>query len=167
MQIKFRPYQKRKITFQRLVSKNDWTLKLYQITCNETEIITPECEKAATAAAFDFIATPRSAHVAAGIDWSAIDNYKLGSLIIHKGADAVFALLDYWAGENMIVHQTWVAPINSPEKFDNISESGLCLCVWELAVVQHEREAWIKHIYNAECLPNINDFLADTLTTSV
>jgi hypothetical protein len=39
-------------------------------------------------------------------------------------------------------------------------------CVWDLSIVAHEREAWIRHVLAAD-VPDLNAYLDDQLDAEV
>ena len=144
-----------------VVSRGDWTLKPYAITFDPDHPVSERELVADLDVVFGRLASPNPAVMSSGIDWANLPNYGLGFVIVHRGREATFVLLDVWVGENMLWHQTWVDGVN-------VSQSGISVCVWELAVQAHERVAWIKHIYRATGeTPHVDGYLADRISGAV
>lgn len=91
-------------------------------------------------------------------------NYKVAILIIHEGVDGIFTLLNWWIDENTIQNQVFFSSYDEPGTYKGLSKDGIVACVWELAVLWHERNAWIKHILKKNDQPDwegyVNDFLS-------
>lgn len=104
---------------------------------------------------------------AAGIDWSLLPVYGLGTVIVHLGRDALFVLLDCWVGENMVRHQVWAAPLHRPAALESLAGSAIAMCVWEMAVLQHERAAWLRHVYTSHGAVSVDAYVADVLNADL
>lgn len=50
-----------------------------------------------------------------------------------------------------------------PWRFDSLRDTGLAMCVWELQVIQHEREAWLRHVLTPSGRHDVPAYLADVL----
>jgi hypothetical protein len=53
------------------------------------------------------------------------------------------------------------------KEYKLFSDTGIITCVWEMAVLWHERNAWVKHILQQHNKPNINAYLQDQLNTDI
>jgi hypothetical protein len=128
------PHHPRTIKCQGVETTAGWRVKLYGIS--------------ATAA------TPRAALLSATLRASASalpsppltdDRYGIGFAIAHDAADYCFALVDWWSGENEIHQRLFSAPLDRPEEMKPHPSEAIG-CVWELAVIDHERRAWLRHV---------------------
>jgi hypothetical protein len=156
------PYRTRRVRFVRLAHSLLGTLKLYTISADQTPPDAATIDTALRLALDDLAAPPPDRHTA-GIDWNAIPAHGAGSLIVHRGADATFALLDWWVGTNMLRHQVWAAPNDHATALVSIADTHIAMCVWELAVIQHERAAWLRHVLTPDAAGNLDAYFADTI----
>jgi hypothetical protein len=118
---------------------------------------------AALRLAHEYLVAPSTPVRAAGIDWYAIPTHAAGSLIVHRGADATFVILDWWVGTNMLRHHVWAAPNHDETAFESLAGTDIAMCVWELAVIQHERAAWLRHVFTPSGSGDLAAYLADTI----
>ena len=90
-----------------------------------------------------------------------IDDSALGHIIVHRGEEALWLLVQWWVGGGILrgllakseLGQTRFVP----------ADSSLIGCVWELQVVEHERTAWVRHMMSAA--PDMDAFLSDRLAS--
>ena len=66
--------------------------------------------------------------------------------IVHAGEDAVWLLVHWWTDTCLMHHRMVSADLRTPERFDRDVPDTLIACSWELAVVQHERDAWVRTV---------------------
>jgi hypothetical protein len=160
------PYVARPVRFIRLARCGTTTLKIYGIGVNSAEPAHDVLLRALSVAraALD---TPVSRQPIAGIDWSLVPEHGAGSLIIHTGTDAVYLLLDVWVGEVMLRQHVWVAPPHNPVEFEPFGSAAIACCVWEMAVLLHERSAWLRHMLQRASGPNMDGYLSDVLNADV
>lgn len=162
----FPPYQERSIRHIRNVERQNWTIKVYAIH-QQGESVPSQALETGIDLALSRFDQSREALLVAGTDWNGLDTYGVGVLIIHLGREALFAVLAHWTGENMLRQETWVASREGPTRWEDISFSGLTTCVWELAVLCHERQAWIKHVLRPGNLSAMADYLKDVLNADL
>jgi len=62
-------------------------------------------------------------------------------------------IIDWWENDNELCHQVFKALPESPLDFRDITHTGESFCVWELAVIALERDAWIETVlpYHGSC----------------
>ncbi|MFF5181370.1 hypothetical protein ACFY2Q_25360 [Micromonospora sp. NPDC000316] len=131
-------------------------LKRYHVDQPERRI-EPEVEKAA----YDLLPAlladaPRDGTPAAG--W----------VVLHRGADTGAYLLAYtWVWDNALEIRVGVAgqpvldcPDQDPAHFVQLRRPVVG-CVWEVAVLEHERAAWVRHMLAPES-PDLPGYLRDT-----
>ncbi len=90
-----------------------------------------------------------------------------GWLVLHRGADTGAYMLAYsWVWDNVIEVHSYAAgqpvldcPDLDPTNFVEVTKpwSG---CVWELAVLEHERSAWVRHVLSPD-VPDLAGYLSD------
>lgn len=88
------------------------------------------------------------------------DSHDLGFCIVHVGQDAVWLLVDWWITGGIACQRLLSAPLAQPDAFTPASIPALA-CVWELVVIAHERNAWVRHMLTAE--PDARGYLEDVL----
>lgn len=91
-----------------------------------------------------------------------------GWVVLHRGADTGAYLLAYtWVWDNAVEIRVAAAgqpaldcPDDDPAHFVHLRRPAVG-CVWELAVLEHERAAWVRHMLLPES-PNLINYLRDT-----
>lgn len=82
--------------------------------------------------------------------------------ILHEGREGTFLVLCWWGGENMLYRRVWLRTAFDGH-FDDISDTQVVACVWELAVIEHERTAWLRHVLMQPQSPDTEAYLYDSL----
>lgn len=160
--VHFTPYATRSVRPLGTHDVDGVRLKVYSITLRDGPPDAMVCDAALEVARRHLrLAAPLP--TVAGIDWSQAPRCDVGTLIVHLGKDAIYLLLDRWIEECMLEHHVWIAPLHEPTQFASFDATGLAMCVWELAVLQHERQAWITHVLMRADAPDFDGYLADTL----
>lgn len=95
------------------------------------------------------------------------DRYGVGFLGVHAGRGENLVFLDWWAAENELHHHVWTGPAADPTVLSRASEGAAVACVWDLAVLSHEREAWIEHVLDNPDGPDLEAYMADRLDALV
>jgi len=85
---------------------------------------------------------------------------RLGFCIVHMGQEAVWLLLDWWVPGGIVCQRMLSAPLAQPNLFTTTDAPALA-CVWELVVIAHERDAWVRHMMTAS--PDCQAYLQDRL----
>ncbi len=163
----FTRYLPRQIRWRGLHVEPDLTLKVYGLSRSDGLPPSDEVVVLATEIAVRCFRAPLEPVMAGGVDWSTVPNHGLGVLIVHVGREATFALLDYWVGENMLRHHVWAASHSDPTRFESLKGSDMSMCVWEMAVLQHERAAWLRHVLTADGQSDPAGYLADVLNVDI
>lgn len=88
-----------------------------------------------------------------------LDIYKIGTLIIHDWQGGCFAVINWWIDENMLQQFVYLATIEEPTIFKLYSDNGIVTCVWELAVLWFERNAWVEYILQKSGAPDVKGYL--------
>lgn len=140
-------YQKRKIQFLRLLPINDWRFKVYGITYHN-EYPNQDLIKVAEQTVGERI----------DLIPSSQRNYQVGFVGIHDGKTANFAFIDWWADENELHHHVYVSSKNDPTNLVYKTPTGLSACVWDLELINFEREAWVQSVLRSE-KPKFEEYL--------
>ena len=84
-------------------------------------------------------------------------------LVLHQGNGADYAVLGWWDRENELPLRVW---IRDGEEW-RAARGGESLCVWDLQVVWHEREAWVATVLADGDAAAVDAYLARALDTTV
>jgi hypothetical protein len=149
------PHRSRPIRFLGRHETVGWTLKMYSISA--------QGERRARAALVEAVRALAPSVLPAPAVWSGPDGpdrYGIGFVIVHDAGDYCFALYDWWAGENEIHQRLYSAPLDQPEAMRPHPTPAIA-CVWELAVLDHERRAWVRHVLARPGGPDAGAYLRD------
>jgi hypothetical protein len=70
--------------------------------------------------------------------------YGLAFIGVHDGRGHCFVFVDWWADENELHHHVFVSAAAAPAQLEERTATGLAACVWDLAVISHERDVWVE-----------------------
>ncbi|MFD3515754.1 hypothetical protein [Streptomyces sp. NPDC058657] len=73
----------------------------------------------------------------------------LAVLIFHAGGDGDYVLVHTWIEGHMSDLAVFTGPAGQPEQI-RPGRTGLAPCVWEAAVLAHEREAFSRHVLDGD-----------------
>jgi hypothetical protein len=73
----------------------------------------------------------------------------LAVLILHAGGDGDYVLVHTWIEAYMSDLAVFTGPAGEPGQL-RPGRAGLAPCVWEAAVLAHEREAYVRHVLDGE-----------------
>lgn len=133
--------------------EDGWRIKLYAMAASEREPSAALLEAARECARRHL---PRPA--------STATRYGVGYLGIHECDGADYGFLGWWERNNELYHHLLSTHPDDPTAFDDTTAGagGATGCVWELAVLVHERAAWIRHAMQASGR-DLDAYLADHL----
>lgn len=152
------PHEPRHIARLRSVRQDGWHLKVYGIAPHGASP-REELLRAAMAVATDVLppvdepSQPR-------------DGRGLGFLVVHDAPTLCYVLVHWWSERNEIHQRVFSAPAGEPSALVPHPSPAIG-CVWELAVVDFERRAWLTHILAAPDGPDVRAYLAKELNTDV
>lgn len=93
--------------------------------------------------------------------------YGVGFLGIHDGYGGNFVFVDWWERENELHHHVFFSSSDRPAALRPARDGDPIACVWDLTVVSHERDAWVRHVLAAPAAPDLDAYLADQLCGQV
>jgi hypothetical protein len=74
-----------------------------------------------------------------------LDSLGLACVIVHAGADGDYVIVHTWIGDYMSRLSILMGPAERPDMLQ-LAPPGLAPCVWEGAVLAHERQAYIDQV---------------------
>lgn len=154
------PYETRKIRCLGVSDLRGWKTKVYEI-CQHKDIWpddgtqAPVITKAQEFAASLLKQPPR-----------APDRYGVGFLIVHRGKDRNWILLDWWYEREILKQILMSSPLDRPGQI-TVERGDLLACTWELAVIAFERQAWVNTVLNNPKGPDLQGYCAKQLTAEL
>jgi hypothetical protein len=149
------PYRPRPIRPLTPIEDRGWRLKVYGISYGRQTPRT-ELEAAARAAIVRLLPTPAVTP----------DRYGVGFAGIHDGRGACFVFVDWWAAENELHHRVLISPADTPAALEFAPEAPIA-CAWDLAVICHERQAWVESVLVDPAGPDLDAYLGRLLDAEV
>lgn len=152
------PYKTRPVRHLETWSHAGWRVKVYGITATgerPAEELVEAIKKEAAAT------LPEPAVTDA--------RYGVAFLYAHQGRDGGgFASVNWWGNENELFHYQYEAPPERVGELRPIEQTGgSSACVWDLALIEHERTAWIECVLANDAGPDLEAYLARTLDADV
>jgi hypothetical protein len=140
-------HRPRPIRFRGLHELAGWRLKLYGIATHGA-VPRPALLDAALETAGAALPQPPDAD----------GRYGVGFVVAHDAADFGFVLVDWWYHENEIHQRLFSARLDDPTALQPHPTDAIG-CVWELAVVDFERRAWLRHVLANPTGPDVDAYL--------
>lgn len=148
-------YEPRPIRFIRREDIDGWRLKLYGIALAGNE---PREELVAATRDLAAAILPRPA--------VSDDRYGVGFATAHDAATFCIALVYWWQSANELHQRIYVSPRDDPTALTQVADQPAG-CVWELAVVDFERRAWLEDVLVNPSGPDVDLYLERELNTEV
>lgn len=142
------PYEPRPIRFDGIWEHAGWRLKVYSAAHDGPKArdgLVDAIKKRATAV------LPQPA--------LTDGRYGAGFLCAHDARGGCFAFVDWWADENELHHHLFSGPKDNPSRLDPVGPDGLTACVWDLAVMAFERDAWLATVLDRPGGPDLGAYL--------
>ncbi|MCQ8781750.1 hypothetical protein [Mangrovibrevibacter kandeliae] len=128
------PYRRRRARPLGLRTVREHQLKLYALEA-EGQTVERSVLHAALAVCDDALAAPPPL---------GLVSHGLGFLILHAGEDATWLLVQRWVDGGILCRWLFRAATPSPSTFEPLSGSELGFCVWEGAIIDWERRAFVE-----------------------
>jgi hypothetical protein len=145
---RFHRYAARSIRFLELWEPGGWRIKVYGISHRPTPPSAPLVE-AARAAARGILVQPA---VSPG-------RYGIGFMGVHEGRGENLVFVDWWGNENELFHHVFVSSPRAPGQLEDVTMTSRSACVWDLAVIDFERRAWIRTVLSRPEDPDLEEYL--------
>jgi hypothetical protein len=150
------PYAARTIRFLELWEEAGWRVKVYGIAFRDDG---PPAEMVEVARELARDCLPRPA--------ATETRYGVGFMGVHEGRGANLVFVDWWSHENELRHHVFTAPGTQPLDFQDMTGRGLAGCVWDLAVMGFERQAWISSMLVGAESSGLDTYLKSRFDSSV
>jgi uncharacterized protein len=126
------PFQPRRTRMLSIHECRGWKLKVYEICFGHHSIPTNHVEQIL-------------AFVDVNIPWpvASESDPRTGFVIVHRGIDALWLLVHLWRAD-ILTQFAFQSPLTEPIDLNPLRAEGFCGCVWELDVIKHERDAWVR-----------------------
>lgn len=144
-------YTTRPIRFLEVYNYNDWQIKLYSISIHSEFVSKENIEK--TKQQLDNWLSKSEVY--------DLETYKIATLILHEGKEGCFAIINWWIDENMLQNFVYLMDVSNEYKL--FSDNGITTCVWEIAIIWHERNAWVKHVLMKNENPDFQAYINEQL----
>lgn len=93
--------------------------------------------------------------------------YGCGFLGVHEGRGHDFIFVDWWEDENELHHHVFIAPTGEPDQLRDATATGVSACVWDLAVICFERQAWLETVLTNPAGPDLEAYMGRVLDAVV
>lgn len=150
------PYRLRPIRFLELWEPTPWRLKVYGISYQWS---IPSAEL--LAAAKSVLREPLDDAV------NREQQYGVGFVGVHEGKTGNFVFVDWWSAENELHHHVYQSTQKEPTRLSPTGPRGPVACVWDLALIGHERQAWIDCVLANPHGPDLDAYLARRMEADV
>jgi hypothetical protein len=95
------------------------------------------------------------------------NRYGVGFLGVHQGRASNFVFVDWWEEENELHHHVWFSSQADPTALREEGPYDPIACAWDIALLAHERTAWVAHVLANPGGPDLDAYLADQLSAEI
>lgn len=149
------PYEARRVQFRELLTVDQWTLKMYGVAVGDAVISAALAESAATVARSAVPMPPITA-----------TRYGAGFVMAHESVSTAYVLVCWWDERNEVHQRIFSGPAGAHYQLQP-HDSRVIGCVWELAVTDFERRAWIQHVMKNPARPDFGAYFAQQMNDHV
>jgi hypothetical protein len=142
------PHRARFARFVRVAGIDGWRIKLYGIATHRED---------ARPALLD--ATQRLADAMLPRPAVGEGHYGVGFAIAHDASAASIGIIYWWQSSNELHQRVHVGPLDQPDRMAPIADQAAG-CVWELAVVEFERQAWLADVLANPGGPDLDAYMS-------
>ncbi len=148
-------YEPRPIRLHEVWETNGWRMKVYGIAYGRAA---PDARlvDAVKGAAEESLPAPAVAS----------DRYGVGFICAHQGRTVSVAFVDWWENEDELHHKMFVADGADLTTLRPARDDELTACSWDLAVIGFERDAWVRHMLQAD-EPDVDAYLREQLNEDI
>ncbi|MEO1366289.1 MAG: hypothetical protein AAFX50_03855 [Acidobacteriota bacterium] len=139
-----------------LLKTDGWRVKLYAMGLDAHTLPDAELVDAARAVIVRSLPTPAIADGRYGVAFATV----------HAGEHGDYVVLDWWTGRDILKHHLFGAPRPHGGELRYGWPNNACCCVWELAVLWFERNAWFRHVLDGG-RGHLDGYLAERMEGTV
>lgn len=152
------PYKTRPVRCQEIWEHDGWRIKVYGIS-GRGDAPAPELVEATKSLAARILPKPAETS----------DHYGVAFLYAHQGADGGgYTSVNWWARDNELYHYQYESPPDALTALRSVEETGgSTACVWDIAVIAHERQAWVDRVLANDAGPDLEAYLAAQLNADL
>jgi len=94
---------------------------------------------------------------------------ELGFVLLHRCDSVVFLFMNTWRNLNELWNIVYFKDLTNDGTFQPVLKEGHApaFCVWEMAPIWHERQAWDRYLYSKRSEADKSAYLSDQLTSLV
>lgn len=145
------PYAPRPVSALPPIERGGWRVKAYAITYGSAPLQRAVYDRGLDIA-LDALPRPAVTPARPGV----------GFVIFHQGRGVHYLVLSWWDNENEYFNRVFVRPIEGDQPWRPASGSESA-CVWDLEIIWHERNAYVRHVLSPPTGTDIDGYLADVL----
>ncbi len=96
----------------------------------------------------------------------AADRPGVGVMIRHTGRAVEYLVVCWWENQNELIVRVFVRAMNDGGKIGREwrdAAGEYSVCVWDFAVLWHERGAYVRHVMTPAAGPDLEAYLRDSL----
>jgi hypothetical protein len=134
-----RPFSPRPTRFAGVLAHAGWRIKRYAITAGAAPLDWAAFEPGVALA---LAALPSPA--------AAPGRPAVGFLVAHRGRGADYVVLGWWDRENELPTRVFLCEQDAPGAAWRAARGGESFCVWDLAVIAGERDAYVATVLAAD-----------------
>ena len=151
-------YKARPIRFLELWEHEGWWVKVYGISA-DADRPSQELVDAIKGVGAEILPAPAV----------TTDRYGVAFLYAHQGrGGGGFASVNWWGNENELFHHQYESSADSVGDLrPTVETGGSSACVWDLAVFEHERKAWVDCVLANDAGPDLQAYLTRVLEAEV
>lgn len=145
-----RGYEPRSIRLLKVWRPVDWAIKVYGISNQEGGPAKDLLEAALDLALQQF---PRPA--------VTDHRYGVGLLVVQEGEDANYVRVGWWTRKYLLKSHLYRSDPGGkdPDRFFDVTSTGLTATLWELPVLNFERMAWIKSVLDRQYSASLDEYV--------
>jgi hypothetical protein len=139
-----------------LLHIDDWRVKVHGLSATPKGELDPAAQDGAHKAATEALPRPGTAG----------GRYGVGFVIAHRSTNAYSYVVGWWSYSCLLSTAAYSARFSEPADIARCP-SRQAGCVWELAVIDHERRAWTRTMLRAGVEGDVEAYLGAVLSGKV
>ncbi|WP_428983052.1 hypothetical protein [Pseudohoeflea coraliihabitans] len=89
--------------------------------------------------------------ISSAAEIGSVDHLGAGFAVVHRGEAGLWLLLHLWLAGGIATQTVWRSDLGGTPEFHR-ADPTLMACVWELAVIDFERRAWMETVMSGASL---------------